>query len=327
METKPRGRGKVALPLTALFFLGLELALIRLPRFADAYDTTAGAWLRTALSGMSGAASFSVTEAFLLLLPVLLSVMLAAALRAAASRRGLRRALGFFLAVGIGFFGLYVLLFSAGGKKSPVAERLALATPPPTPTELSRCAAWLSELASAPVEELDDTALTLALRQAYAAAGERYGFTPNLAVTMKRTATPLFYRLGLFGLYAFPFGEVTVATECRGATRAFTLAHEMAHASGFAREEEADLMAFLDSGDAYLTYVGAYGMLGRVLTVLEATSPAAWEESSATLPDAVRREISAQDAPVADAPALYEVPPTYDKSVLLLLAVYRQRGA
>lgn len=318
--------------LGALFFLGIELVLSRSPRFADAYEATVSARLRSLVSRLSGAIPFSLTEGVLWLLPVLALAILVLALRAASSRRGMRRALGFFFGAGLTFFALYVSLFSAGEKTTPLAERLAIPTPPPTPTELSACAAWLSELCATPVVPPDDAELHAALRRAYAAAGKRYGFTPNLEVRPKRTQTPLFRRLGFFGLYAFPFGEVTVASECRGAAHAFTLAHELAHASGFAREEEADLVAFLaclDSGDPYLTYAGAYGMLGRVLTVLAASAPCEWEQSSATLPEAVRRDFAEADkaAPPTDAPASYHAPPTYDATVLLLCAVFRERGA
>ncbi len=320
-----------ALLLGALFFVGIELVLLHSPRFADGYDAAVSARLRALLALLCGALPFSLTELFLLLLPVLALGIFVLSFRTAGSRRGMRRALFFFLLAGVIFFGLYVSLFSAGEKTTPLSERLQMPTPPPTPTELSACASWLSALASAPADEMSDAELLAALRRAYAAAGKRYGFSPNLSVPMKRTVTPLFQRLGFFGLYAFPFGEVTVASECRGASRAFTLAHEVAHASGFAREEEADLVAFLaclDSGEPYLIYAGAYGMLGRVLTVLRACAPAEWESSSATLPDAVRRDFAAADeaAPPTDSPAIYHTAPTYDATVLLLCAVFRQRG-
>ena len=108
---KKKQRFRSAPVLGALFFLGIELVLSRSPRFADAYEATVSARLRSLVSRLSGAIPFSLTEGVLWLLPVLALAILVLALRAASSRRGMRRALGFFFGVGLTFFALYVSLF------------------------------------------------------------------------------------------------------------------------------------------------------------------------------------------------------------------------
>ncbi len=305
--------------------------MARSRRFADGMERFLGARLRLWLSGLNARIPISVTELFLLLLPLLSLLLFLLAIRAAGSSSGMRRALSLLLSLVLVFFGVYVVAFSPGNHKTALATSLALDVAPPTAEELYACALWLSGLTAEAPAPLEGEALTEAIGDAYAKAGARYGFHPNTAVCPKETVTPLFRRLELLGLYAFPFGEVTLAGECHGATRAFTLAHEMAHASGYTAEAEADIVAFLaclDSGEPYLRYAGATGMLGRVLTVLSVTSPGVWEGVSGSLPEAVRREFSESDR-FSDAGATVSLgveEPCYDETVLLLCGVFRRRA-
>jgi hypothetical protein len=124
--------------------------------------------------------------------------------------------------------------------------------------------------------------------------GKKYGFPVNQAFSIKQEEKGILSALGIIGLYAFPFGEITLNTDYPVSARAFTLSHEMAHALGFSREEEADLMGFmacLESGDEYLTYVGVLGMLQRVLPDLKESSSHLWEEAGDELPSQAKSEL------------------------------------
>ena len=316
-----------------LFFLLLSalslllLAFFLFPAFADAFDTLVGAPLRSRISAYSATTALSLTELLLLLLPALL---LALPLLAFAARHPSRMLAG-LLAFLLMFFGVYTLTFAAGAHRSPLAARLGLSVVEPTAEELSACADWLSTLASRAVTEADDAETISRLMSAFSSVGERYGIPVNTAALPKRTLTPILARLGFFGLYAFPLGEVTVASECRGAVGTFTLAHELAHASGFSREAEADLLAFLvclDSGDPYLVYAGAAGMLGRLLGSLHEEAPALWQSASEGLPDAARRELLESGESYEKGTAPTEAPPdlSYSETVILLCALYRTRN-
>ena len=327
--SKKRRRGLLFLSL-ALLLLLTEWGLEHSTAFADAVDGLVGMRLRLFLSRLSARAPFSVTELFLLLLPLCSLLLFLRAIRASRTRRGMRRILGFFLALSLVFFFLYVTTLSAGRYRTSPSAALALDTSPPTEEELIACALWLSSLAEEPTAPPDDASLSEALSDAYRRAEKTYGIAANPFACPKTTATPLFLHLGLLGLYAFPFGEVTLARECTGASRVFTLAHELAHAAGYTAEADADLVAFLvclDSGDPALRYAAAVGMLGRVLHVLSVASPSAWEAVSDTLPDGLRREYDGSDRFAEGAAASLSVdPPAYDESVLLLCGVFRMQG-
>ncbi len=324
-----KSRSFFVLLFACALLLAFEWGVERSPRFADGVESLLGARLRFLISAINATLPFSVTELFLLLLPLLALLFLSLALRSARSRGTMRRTLLGLLVPILAFFFLYISTFSVGYHKTSLATHLSLDLTPPTAEELGACALWLSELTAEEPPPPDGAALGESLRVAYCQAGERYGFLPNTAVAPKVTVTPLFLRMDLLGLYAFPFGEVTLARECQGATRTFTLAHEMAHASGYTEEAEADLIAFLaclDSGDPYLQYAGATGMLGRVLAVLSRVSPDGWAKVSGSLSGAVRREYTAGDrfAEGGAEASLDLDPPTYDETVLLLCGLFRR---
>lgn len=323
--------GRSALLFLLLSLLLLYIAFTRIPLLALGVDRLVGAPLRTALSRVAGAVSFSLTEWLLLSLPLVVLLSIPLALFSARSRAATRRAVAILLVPAVCVAGLYVLTFATGRHTPPIEERLALpVAPSPTGEEVIATATWLTSLSKAPPSYPGDREAEALLCRAYTAAGERYGFFANTAVAVKPTATPLLLRLGYFGLYAFPLGEVTLASECPPSSRTFTLAHEMAHASGFAREEEADLVALLAallSYDPYLISSVAEGILGRFLSCLAVDAPALWRQVSGGLSDAAREGLSRAGEVYEGgqaAEALAAEAPDYSRTVLLTVALYRR---
>lgn len=321
-----RGTVKRIFFLFLVAFSLLILSFRLLPAFADGFDALVGAPLRARLSEYNAKIPLSLTELLLLLSPALLLVLPIFAFRARHPRRLLSLLLGFLLL----FFGIYALTFAAGAHRSPLSVRLGLSPTEPTAEELSACAEWLSSLALQEGELPSEAEIASRLKTAFSTVGKQYGIPVNTAPHPKRTLTPLLARWGFFGLYAFPLGEVTVVSECRGAVGTFTLAHELAHASGFSREAEADLLAFLvclDSGDPYLVYAGAAGMLGRLLTSLHEEAPAIWQSASERLPPSAQKDLLESGEAYEKGSAPTEAPPklSYSETVILLCALYRSR--
>ena len=322
---------RYALLISFLTFAALLFLEYSIPSFSLVIERFFGAPVRSRLSAVSSYFSFSLAEWLLLLLPIVLVLFLLFALRAAKSAKATSRLVGALLSFLLAFFAVYTLVFAPGQHRPPLADSLSLPDKAPTADEVLICVDWLSSLADANASYPGDAATEARLRIALAEAGKTYGFSANTAVSVKKNATPLFSRLGYFGLYAFPLGEITLTSACPDATRTFTLAHEMAHASGFSREADADVMAFLaclDSGDAYLVGAAATGMLGRVLCTLYEHSPALWERASGRMPDAARQELSdageVYERGTAD--ALAPIAEDYGEVLRLLCAICRARA-
>ncbi len=73
------------------------------------------------------------------------------------------------------------------------------------------------------------------------------------------------------GVYTFMTGESNVNTNYPDFLTPFTMAHEMAHQRGIAREDEANFVAFLvciNSDDAYIRYSGYANMLNYIMDAL-----------------------------------------------------------
>jgi len=102
--------------------------------------------------------------------------------------------------------------------------------------------------------------------------------------------------LGISGIY-LPFtGEPLVNLGPGGWSLPFTAAHESAHLRGWAREDEANFLAFLvleDCGDPCLEYSGWSMALLYVATALEAQGTpgvTAWKAIARTLPPALLQD-------------------------------------
>lgn len=319
---RTRGANFILVWWTAVTLSALLLAFSASARFAAGFDAAIGARLRLLTSRLSSFVPFSLTELLLLLLPPLLLFMIYIAIRT--EGRALTRAM---LVLSLSLSLLFGVGFAAGGYRPPLGETLGLSGAPPTAAEVSECTRWVSGLAAYSDEVPSEGEITSRLLAAFRRAGERYGIPINTAARPKETATPLLSRLGYFGLYAFPLGEITVTAECPTAVRTFTAAHELAHASGLRREEEADAFAFLvclESGDPYLSYAAATGVLGRLLTEMRSEEPTAWQDASAWVSDEARRELGAAGELLGGASETVALPsPEYGATVRLLCAIYR----
>ncbi len=278
-----------------LFLCFVQFLFRRSASFAEWVDLALGTPVRDGLSRLFSGISFSLTGLLLLSLPLLFILLLILGYRALDKKGGFSRYLLSVLSLLCVFALLFTLTLSPGYHKTPLSEKLSLGVREPSGEELLGISTWLSGLLS---EGLPPTPtpkeLTERLVTAYHALGERYGFFVNREFSIKEERSGVLSALGIIGLYAFPFGEITVNPDYPVSARAFTLSHEMAHALGFSREEEADLMGFmacLESGDAYLRYAGALGMLQRVLPDLKESSSVLWEAAGEKLPSQAKNEM------------------------------------
>lgn len=109
----------------------------------------------------------------------------------------------------------------------------------------------------------------------------------------------LLSNLMIEGIYSpFTF-EPLVNTAIPAADLPFTTCHEVAHSLGFAREEEANFIAYLvcsESSNPYFRYSGVMGALRYAMPALgEADSTAFWQCYD-RISDSVRLDMAARDA-------------------------------
>ncbi len=133
------------------------------------------------------------------------------------------------------------------------------------------------------------------IAETYARAGER---NPLLRLSPSNSAHPLwgnflFSELGIAGIF-IPFtGEPLVNCGPGGPMVAFDAAHEMSHERGWAREDEANFLAFYvltTSGETDLAYAGTQAALMYVLNALDRISPSQGRLDAMKLDPGIQRD-------------------------------------
>jgi hypothetical protein len=151
--------------------------------------------------------------------------------------------------------------------------------------------------------------------------------------------------LNLAGVFSSFTMEANYNQDMPASSIPFTMCHELAHLSGYAREDEANFISYLacrESDAAAFRYSGAYRALGYVLNALaQAVSPEEYQELYQQLPERAARDFQVNrdywrqfSGPAADvydrindyylkANAQKDGVYSYGRMVDLLLAYYR----
>ena len=291
-EEKPKRKKKRGIPIALIViyamtaFAGLFYVLYRnIPALADAYNHTVGAFVRRIMAYLTVLPPFSVAEGLLIASPVILGFLIYAGIRY--HNKSLRDALvycGSVLAVFCIVFQLFVFGFAPGYYGYTVDRTLGMERRDVSPEELYETAVILVQ----EINRANDDVIFLQngfsvmpytlsemnerLIEAYDALSLRYDAVRNFYSKVKPVALSegMSYT-HITGVYTFFTGESNLNVNFPDYTLPFTAAHELAHQRGFAREDEANLIAFLAcdaSSDPYIRYSGYVGMYQYVMNAL-----------------------------------------------------------
>jgi len=261
----------------ALIAGGVHLAAIWNPAFADWFNGTVSQFLRSTMAHITAPLPFSLAEFIVLASPVILVILIAVCLKKAS--RGTRyvwRCMIGLLSVCAGLYAMFVFHFGVGYRTTSIDHKLDLERRKVTAQELYDTTSIVTEKLNELAEEIiliekngsvrpysHDTAVKLCV-QSYADLADEYDFIPKLDVPVKQVvlSEPWTYT-HISGVYTYFTGEANININYPDYINAFTLAHEMAHQRGIARENEANFIAYLvciNSDDPYLQYAGYLNM-------------------------------------------------------------------
>ncbi len=270
--------------------------------------------------------SFSLAELFLTLLLAASIVWLAWTARRLYVRRGqARRVLLVSLAARILWlcaFGLtlFMLAFGFNYQRPPLAETFQLAPREPTASEIETISRAVieginrnyAESHSSGIDDARDTndagsannvdsRMPLTRAELYQTLEAAYEREPLLQGVASRSVVPpkpvyfsgLMSRFGISGVYSPLTGEPNYNAIQPDFDLPFVVAHEMAHQRGFAREDEANFIAFLICTKATHPYVRYSGYLNalRVLGVLYRLAPERYREMVTTIGEGGRADL------------------------------------
>lgn len=214
------------------------------------------------------------------------------------------------LTMGSVLFGLFSLWWGVFYYAGRFSQQAGLRDRPVSAEELETVTAYFADLANeySPQVERDAdgvftadlTALFDRSETLYHAAEESF---PVLAGPDLRAKPVVFSRcMSLTNTtgFFFPYtAEANVNVDCPMALIPATIAHELAHQRGVAREDEANfvgILACMEDGDPAYTYSAALMAYIYLGNALHGTDHEAWREIAGTLNADVRRDLAAHNA-------------------------------
>ncbi len=299
-------------------FTGISLLLYllftKLPVLADGFNETVSAFGRRLLSYLTVLFPFSVAEWLLLSLPVLLVALIVVGCRRYSfTWRATRVYILKLLAIPCVIAILFVWNFAPGYYGTTLDRRLGLERREVSAEELFHTALILSqELHDASGELLfpDDESSSVMpysygemnkkLMDAYDSLSEKQALPDHFYSRVKPVmlSRPMSYT-HITGVYTFFTGEANINAYFPDYTIPFTAAHELAHQRGVAREDEANMVAFLvclESDDPYIRYSGAMSVYEYVASALYSADREKYATVYHSLPDEVHQELRAYNA-------------------------------
>lgn len=262
------------------------------------------------LSGLTSVFPFSLAEIIIVLLVIVITVYTFRFGFYFIQRKELKLLKRYFLnlitAVGIIYLA-FQLLWGLNYNRARLNETLYLDTKEPTQEELVNLCQILISRANNLRKDLNENADSImklpyekaeALKIAYKGFENASLCYPNLDKNYGRPkgiilSKPMSYT-GITGFF-FPFtGEANVNMHIPDPFFPFVIAHEMAHQMGFAREDEANFIAYIaciNHPDIYFQYSGTLSALNYTMSALKKVDKTKHSELLATYCKGVARDI------------------------------------
>jgi hypothetical protein len=300
----------------AVFLLSVLLILRRVlsanPSLAEEYARGPYYYISAPFRFLSSFVPFSLSEVVVMILPVLFFWRIACLIKNRKEPYALRRLFSFLLTIlTVLSFALSLFLLNHGFNyaRLPLSEELCIEVRERSPSELEAALAWVVREAVAERDILPEDAEGLAagryekdelLNYAFSGyesadivcpgLGRGYPVRPKSAISSR-----LLSYAGIGGIYNPLFVEVCVNVDVPAYMLPFTALHEIAHVQGYAREDEANFLAFLTGivhqlpEYRYAALATATLYLGHRLAKLDMV---AYERAMSGLTDKVRRDLN-----------------------------------
>ena len=294
----------------ALIAAGLHVAFYLSPSFADVFNGSVSEWIRVALAKVTSLYPASLAEYVLFSSPVALFLILRGLWKYMNdARRGFIRALTAILSVAALMYSLFVFDFAAGYRTTKLSDRMGLTVEKTSAEQLADVMRTVTDRVNAEIPDVKFKAdgssvmpysygeLVEKITEAYDRTGGDYSFIPNFRAPVKQlVVSPLMTYTHVSGVFSFYTGEANLNCNYPDFINAFSVAHEMAHQRGFAREDEANFVAYLvmiRSDDPYLRYSAYLNMYEYLADPLWKASKSEYKSVTASLDRAARGELEA----------------------------------
>lgn len=273
-----------------LLCAGIHFLASKSRAFADFMNFNVNHVFRSILAHLTGWLPFSVSEGLILSIPVIaIALLVIGVFVAKKSWRYVGRYLFSLLAIVCYFYISFVLTYGIGYVSTPVEDVLEIDRTEVSAEELYNTAVVLTQEINALVPYVDFefggasempyslNEMSAKICDAYERFTEKYSYVRTFRSRVKPIifSEPFTYT-HLSGIYSYMTGEANLNVNFPDFILPFTAAHELSHQRGFAREDEANFIAFLvcmESDDPYIRYSAAMEMYTYVTNALYQASP------------------------------------------------------
>ncbi len=311
-EPKKEKLPKISIVFFAVAVLAIIIYItaIAYTPFADFFNRYISSVFRGILATITNIIPLSVSEILIITLPITFCIILKKAMDKYSSSW---YNVGIFCLAALSLisliFSLFVFTFGTGYYASKLEDKLELERKNVSAEELAATADWLIEQVNSEIDNVEfiekgASVTPYSIRQtnnillkSYEKLSEKYEFLPMLTSYVKPVmlSKPMTYT-HIAGVYTYFTGEANLNTNGPDYSIPYTVAHELAHQRGIAREDEANFIAFLvcsSSDDAYIRYCGYLNLLEYVLNALYSANKDTWEATYKQLDSRVIYEMMA----------------------------------
>ena len=276
------------LTVSVLFIISTAVYIISRfsPGFAEFWARYMSAGVRFITAMLTSFFPFSVAETLVLLIPIALAVFIWITVRIIVKNKG-KGFSGLFLTL-VSILMIICIIFGLGFGpcyfRNSLADNLGLDDEPVSPESLYDTAVWLTESINEVLPYVSFSSggesrmpysfseLTSVVNDAFNNYASDKDFISSFDCPVKMIAlSDVMTYTHISGIYAFFTGEANVNVNYPDFIMPFTIAHEMSHQRGIAREDEANFTAFLvctESNDAFVRYSGYFNVLREVMAAL-----------------------------------------------------------
>ena len=295
----------------AVMSIGLYILFTKNPAFSDWFNRHVSFIGRRILSYLTVWIPFSFAEWLILLLPVFLVALIVIGCRSYCDNgRDLLVYTGKLASILCAIWVIFVWNFAPSYYGTTLDKKLELERREVSAEELFQTATILSEQlnelsdelvfagdASSSVMPYSYSEMNQKLMDAYANYTEDHDFPDHFYSRVKpiMLSRPMSYT-HITGIYSFFTGEANINVHFPDYTIPYTAAHELAHQRGVAREDEANMVAFLvcmESEDAYIRYSALLSVYEYVASALYSADRELYRSVYQTLPAEVIQEQAA----------------------------------
>ena len=307
-------------PAVAIVFLSVAIICVIINiisifsvSFSDFFNNTIAAFFRFLLAKITNIFPFSFAEILIIISPAVIVFLFRLLYRYC--KKGkiyVCRFFAVFISSVTVFYSLFVLTFACGYRGTSLDNKLGLTRSDVSASELAQTLsiviAGLNDCAHLTEYGSDDLSvmpysfreLSDKLNEEYKSFASENDFIKNYKSNVKSVilSEPMTYT-HISGVYTFFTGEANVNVNYPDFTLPFTMAHEMAHQRGIAREDEANFIAFLlcvQSEDIYIRYSGYLGIFDYLTSALSRADKNLYYQTI----ESVRSEIIAEQIAYSD---------------------------